>query len=134
MKFFVQCLKNCVLGWGLAATVIAVFSVVAPDRVTMHLLRVVLINVTIVCVWSYFVFSIKKLEIGIWLRRMIVSISGAVIGIFFVIISGIRPFSIDFCIVYIIGCLAVSAAAYLIADKIEAGRLDAINEKLSGGK
>ena len=134
MKFFVLCMKNCMFGWGITAVVTAVFSLISPDRISFHLLRVVLAEVTVVCVWSCFLFSIRSWEAGIWPRRIIVSLTNAAVGAAFVTLSGIRPFSVVFCTVFILGCFAVSAIAYLTADEIDRRRIISINEKLSGNE
>ncbi|MBQ3816390.1 MAG: hypothetical protein II836_10050 [Clostridia bacterium] len=128
MKTFLQTAKLLLIGWGLAAAAVVLASFVSPERADMRLLRVVLLEVTLVTVPAHLVF---RSPMGSLLtRRIVVTACAAVIAAAVPVFCGIQPFTWTFCAWTVGGIVGASALAFVIADRIEAHILARINEKL----
>ena len=95
MKTFLQTAKLLLIGWGLAAAAVVLASFVSPERADMQLLRVVLLEVTLVTVPAHLVF--RSPTGSLLTRRIVVTACAAVIAAAVPVLSGMRPFTWTFC-------------------------------------
>lgn len=128
MKTFLQTAKLLLIGWGLAAAAVVLASFVSPERADMRLLRVVLLEVTLLTVPAHLVF--RSPTGSLLTRRIVVTACAAVIAAAVPVFCGIQPFTWTFCAWTAGGIVGASALAFVIADRIEAHALARINEKL----
>lgn len=128
MKTFLQTAKLLLIGWGLAAAAVVLASFVSPERADMRLLRVVLLEVTLVTVPAHLVF--RSPTGSLLTRRIVVTACAAVIAAAVPVFCGIQPFTWTFCAWTAGSIVGASALAFVIADRIEAHALARINEKL----
>ncbi|MBR5367325.1 MAG: hypothetical protein IKX19_12550 [Clostridia bacterium] len=129
MKRFAEIAKLTLMGWGFAAFAVAVGSLINAERVTTHLLQITMIYETVITLTAYLLFSSRKWEINLWVKRIIVSLFSGIIGYALFVITGLSPASWQLCAVFA-GSAAASFIAFLIADMFEKRTLAKINEEL----
>ena len=130
MRFLCQTVKTILMCWGLAASVVAVFSLVSPEKADMRLMRIVLIEVTLAVLIGQLLFGAKNWNAGLWTRRIVISSCSALIGTAAIVLSGLRPLTWQLCALMIGCCVGVSSLVYLLVDRVERRALARINEEL----